>query len=235
MSNSWFQFKKFTVCQEMCATKVGTDGVLLGAWADCEGISDALDVGTGVGVIALMLAQRSPAAKIYAIDIDRRSCAQAQFNFQESVFGDRIDVENIALQEFDTHRKFDLIVSNPPFFSSSLRSLETRRSLARHDDSLSITDLIRKSVMLMKPQSRLAVILPYGRQFEFHEVARSQNLFRKRLTEVVTITHRSPKRILLEYANYPVKSVESTLIIEHTPGNYSSEYKKLMKDFYLKL
>ena len=144
MANPYFQFKKFTVWHDKCAMKVGTDGVLLGEWASTERCQRILDVGTGTGLIALMLAQRSTAI-LDAIDIDSDACLQAQENIAKSPFANRIQVYQTSLSEYmpDENIKYDLIVSNPPYFIDSLKCPDTKRNLARHTDTLSLPDLLR--------------------------------------------------------------------------------------------
>jgi tRNA1Val (adenine37-N6)-methyltransferase len=145
MSNPFFHFKQFTIYHNLCAMKVGVDGVLLGAWADCRNAGYILDAGTGSGLIALMLAQRSNAI-IHAIDIDENSCNQAEINFTNSPFHDRLSVEHISFQNYFPPVRYDLIVSNPPYFANSLKSPDKNRNLARHDEFLPIEVLIKKAL-----------------------------------------------------------------------------------------
>jgi len=233
MSNSFFKFKQFTVQQDRCAMKVGTDGALLGAWADCEGANRILDIGSGTGLISLMLAQRSELSEIQAIDIDEGAYRQSVVNFENSIFSGRISVLHTAFQEFSTDDKFDLIVSNPPFFSDSLKSPDRSRNAARHNDVLPPEYLIARSVELMSPRARLAVIIPTDRFADFHRLALQNQLFPCRQTTVFSLPHKPPKRILLEYANYSVESRNDSLLIETSPRQYSEEFIDLMKQFYL--
>ncbi len=158
MSNPFFQFKQFTIRHDKCAMKVGTDGVLLGAWAGTESCSRILDVGTGTGLIALMLAQRSKAV-VDAIDIEADACLQAQENAESSLFAGRINVFHSDLVDFaqaSTHL-YDLIVSNPPYFVDSLKCPNLQRNTARHTDTLTLEDLLQYSRKLLAPQGRIAL------------------------------------------------------------------------------
>lgn len=212
--------------------KVGTDGVLLGAWADCRQAKTILDIGTGSGLIALMLAQRS-GATIHAINIDGNACEQAKINFCYSPFSSLLTVEKGAFQHWKTSLRFDLIVSNPPYFSNSLRSPRAGRNFARHNDSLSFADLIEKSLSLMNPEGKLAVILPSGGFEDFHSSALENRLFLCRKTLVSSLPHKPVKRVMLEYSNQETDYKENILLIEQSPKMYSEEYIALTKDFYL--
>jgi len=233
MSNQYFRFKQFTVRHDLCAMKVGTDGVLLGAWAECFGTKNILDVGTGSGLIALMLAQRQQDARIVALDIDENACRQATLNFQDTVFKNRLSVVQTDYHAFTTEETFDLIVSKPPYFSSSLKSPDALRNAARHNDSLPPATLICKSLSLMSDKSRLAVILPFDNYETFHSIALANRLFPYRKTTVFSLPDKPPKRILLEYANHPTEFRENNLIIEMEPKQFGEEFKKMVSEFYL--
>ena len=161
MPNPYFRFKKFTVYHDRCAMKGGTDGVLLGAWVNVLG-ENVLDVGTGTGLISLMMAQRNDKVVIDAIDIDGDAVSQAKDNIYNSPFGNRIKCWNASLQEFSSkvEKRYDVIVSNPPFFVQSLKSPNKERSLARHTDSLPIEDLIGLSASLLSQTGRISFIYP---------------------------------------------------------------------------
>jgi len=212
--------------------KVGVDGVLLGAWADCRNIKYALDVGTGSGLIALMLAQRS-GAHIHAIDIDENACEQAEINFNNSPFHDRLSIEKVAFQDFSSSVRYDLIVSNPPYFSDSLKSPDKNRNLARHNDHLSLAILIGKSASLLNPQGKIAFILPFDLWENAHSSATENQLFLCRKTLVSTIQDRPPKRVLLEYSHTDQVATEDSFYIGETKQTYSTEYRALTGDFYL--
>ncbi len=237
MSNSFFKFKQFTIEQDKCAMKVGTDGVLLGAWVDIENADNILDVGTGTGLIALMLAQRSQ-AMIDAIDIDKDAYEQAKDNSTNSPFGERIQVyhQSFAYFKASTTKQYDLIVSNPPYFVDSLKSPEIKRTLARHNDSLLLDDLIRIGKTLLTPKGRIALILPFEQEKELKQVIQSNSLYIIRHTNIVPVVNGKPKRILVEIAasSNPVYMAD-TLSIEIERHVYTTEYQQLTKDFYLKM
>lgn len=237
MPNPYFQFKQFTVYHDRCAMKVGTDGVLLGAWANASGAGTALDIGTGTGLIALMIAQRNTNALIDAIDIDLDAVAQAKDNINNSPFSSRIACFNTSLQDFQeqTDRKYDLIVSNPPFFIQSLKSPVWSRTLARHTDSLTMKDLIRGASLLLSERGRLSIIYPYEYKDELQLLAQQSGLFTSYIVNVYPTDDSSPKRVLMEFSKVVSDFSESNLVIEKKRHVYSDEYAALTKDFYLKL
>ena len=232
MSNPFFRFKQFTVFHDLCAMKVGTDGVLLGAWADCLNAQIILDVGTGSGLIALMLAQRSNST-ITAIDIDESAYRQAGINFKESPFHDRLSVYHTSIQQFSTSTKYDLIVSNPPYFSNSLQSPDASRTHARHNDSLPLDDLIKYSQQLLSPKGKLALILPFDTFEQVNSRALEHSLFLCRKTQVCPTPSQAPKRVLLEYSPAQQPLVEDEFFIEKSRHVYSEEYRNLTSEFYL--
>jgi len=191
-----------------------------------------LDIGTGSGLIALMLAQRSE-AQVYAVDIDENACRQAKINFDNSPFSDRLIVEKVAFQHWNTPLKFDLIVSNPPYFSDSLKSPDSGRNFARHNDSLFFADLIEKSISLMNSGGKLAVIFPFDGFEIFQSLALENQLFLCRKTLVSSLPQKLPKRVLLEYSNKETDYREDLLLIEKSPKIYSEEYIALTEEFYL--
>lgn len=237
MANDYFEFKQFNIQQDKCAMKVGTDGVLLGAWVAIESCNTILDVGTGTGLIALMLAQRSN-AKIDAIDIDREAITQASGNILSSVFANQIQVYHTPFEEFvmRAEHTYDLIVSNPPYFVKSLKSPDIKKNLARHTDTLPLSLLLSKSKSLLTPNGRIAVILPFQRQKELLEIVMENNLYIIRKTEVIPTPNALPKRLLVELSvNVPTSCVSDSLVIEENRHQYSTDYIKLTKDFYLKM
>ena len=186
MSNNFFRFKQFTVFQDCCAMKVGTDGVLLGAWAEAYKRNNVLDVGTGTGLIALMIAQRNTNATIDAIDIDEGCVMQAKRNVFESPFSNRVDVQKSSFQDFAARNdnKYDLIVSNPPYFHNSLKSPNLHRNYARHTDSLSFYEIISEGVSLLTESGCISLILPYEFKTSVLMHAKTVGLFAKRITNV---------------------------------------------------
>ena len=238
MSNPFFQFKQFTIRHDKCAMKVGTDGVLLGAWAGIESCNRILDIGTGTGLIAMMLAQRSKAV-IDAIDIDAEACLQAQENAESSPFAERIKIRQSALSDFaqtDTGL-YDLIVSNPPYFVDSLKCPDQKRNTARHTDTLTLEDLLQDSRKLLAPLGRIALILPYDLKERLADCIRTQNLFLSKETSVIPVPGAEPKRLLAELTAEPpvFPTFSSQLTIEIARHQYTDEYVSLTKDFYLKM
>jgi tRNA1Val (adenine37-N6)-methyltransferase len=235
MPNSYFKFKQFTIKQEKSAMKVGTDGVLLGAWATAEGVSSALDIGTGTGLIALMIAQRSK-ARIKAIEIDKTATTESQENIVNSPWCERIHSEQISLQKFihNNTQQFDLIVCNPPYFINSLQSKNTLRNIARHNQTLDYEDLISGVEKLLARNGCFSVIIPVEHNDFFYEKAKVHDLFLIRRTIVKPAPEKSPHRVLLEFSKIKMPLTESSLTIESGKRHeYTSEYKNLTKTFYL--
>ena len=237
MSNPYFSFKQFTVFHHKCAMKVGIDGVLLGAWVDVSNAKNVLDVGTGSGLIALMLAQRSD-AEITGIDIEPNAVIQAAENVNDSPWKDRINIVQISLKDFaeKSPKKYDLIVSNPPYFVDSLKNPDDNRALARHTDSLPHTDLLLYSNILLSPQGKLAVILPLNQGLEIIENAEKLNMYCNKIVYIYPKPSVAIKRILLEFGQEKnIQQINSIFIETSQRHEYSPEFTALVKDFYLKL
>ena len=213
--------------------KVGTDGVLLGAWFPAEAGMRVLDIGTGTGLIALMAAQRG-AGSVTAVEIDPSAAAQAVRNAAGSEWADRIDVVVCDITDYHTDIKFDRILSNPPYFRDSLHSPDAGRNAARHNDSLSYEALVRCSVSMLAPGGLLCVVLPYDASNEFVQCSQTTGLYLSRRTDVVTASGREPKRSLLSFAGVYTNPVTDVLCLRDEVGNESAEYVELVKDFYLK-
>lgn len=237
MSNIFFKFKQFTVFQDNCAMKVGTDGVLLGAWANVNKRNNILDIGTGTGLIALMLAQRNEGAFIHAIDIDEGCVSQAQENVDRSSFAQQINVEKKSFQEYavTTSNRYDLIVSNPPYFQNALKSPDSSRNSARHNDSLSFFEIISQGASLLNDDGRIALILPHEFKQQLLEHAATVHLFSNRITNVFPLSHKPAKRLLIELGRQDKECVEDNLSIELSRHHYTDEFTALTKDFYLNL
>jgi tRNA1Val (adenine37-N6)-methyltransferase len=237
MSNVSFAFKKFNIKQDRCAMKVGTDAVLLGAWVAPNGSNRILDIGTGTGVISLMLAQKSNAA-ITAIDIDKDSTEQATTNVAESSFKNHVEVKHMSFQELAqtcTH-KFDLIVTNPPYFIDSAKNKdESRRKNARHADLLPFKDLIDGVKKLLDDKGKFCLILPKNEAGIFRSMAELKGLYLSKLLRIrTTLEKDSEKRRLMQFEFKESEFSESTLVIEaDSHRNYTTEYKELTKDYYL--
>ncbi|MGL4852948.1 MAG: tRNA1(Val) (adenine(37)-N6)-methyltransferase [Phocaeicola sp.] len=237
MSNSFFRFKQFAVHQDKCAMKVGTDGVLLGAWADVNNCRSALDVGTGTGLVALMLAQRNPVLEIVAVDIDEAATEQALENVYRSPWKERISVRQVDFSCYNSPSlRFDLIVSNPPYFKDSLKSPCELRNAARHTDSLRFEQLISGASELLSFDGRFCVIIPADAMGEFVACAEEYEfgLFKRLL--VRTKPDAAPKRVLLEFRKGGgVMVEESDLVVELARHQYSEAYTELTREFYLKM
>jgi tRNA1Val (adenine37-N6)-methyltransferase len=233
--NNYFQFKQFKIIQKKSAMKVGTDGVLLGAWVNVHSAKKILDVGTGTGVIALMMAQRST-AEITAIEIEKKSFDEACFNFRKSPWVNRIHSIHQSFQAFslETNEKLDLIISNPPFFENASKATELNRSNARHTDLLPYYELIRGNKNLLADSGRLALILPVEQSERFISLAETNSLYVSRLTKVRPKPGKPFHRYLLEFSKVQAEVVSDELTIElENHDNFTIEYKNLTKDFYL--
>lgn len=235
MPNPFFSFKKFTVYHDRCAMKVGTDGVLLGAWANLSNSQYVLDIGTGTGLITLMLAQRNENIQITAIDIDQEAVEQAEENFISSPWKDRI---NVKLQDVVTYQPinlFDTIVSNPPYFTNSLKCPNEQRSTARHTDTLSIDNLLARSSELLSEKGKVSFVFPYDQTEKIIQIAQREGLFLSRYTKVKPRPDLPPKRSLLEFGKEKVNCEANELTIELSRHIYTDDYIALTRDFYLKM
>ena len=230
-----FNFKKFSVNDALCAMKVGTDGVLIGAWADVEGAKHILDMGTGSGLIALMVAQRNEEAHIEAIDIDEGAVLQARNNIEASPWRERIVVAHSDANSYTSSQRFDHIVSNPPFFTTTLLSPDERRAMARHCSTLTYDDIVTAAERMLMPGGRLSLILPTSEAAQFRRVA-FERLWLSRETTVLTRKGDQPKRTMMEFVlcNEPLMPCVDTLEIYDDGGVYSDKYRQLTKEYYLK-
>lgn len=214
--------------------KVGTDGVLIGAWADVGDAENILDIGTGTGLIALMLAQKSR-ADIDAIEIETSACQQALENVAQSVWKGRITVIHSMLQDYakKADKKYGLIVTNPPFFSNSLKGGHNARDMARHNDTLLPEDLLLGANKLLFPLGRFCIILPYIEAQLFIVDAALHNLYCIKKTNIYPLAHKKPSRVLMEFSRERKKMVEDNLIIRNQSGTFTDDYKLMTSDFYL--
>lgn len=232
MSSKSFKFKQFEVSHDLCAMKVGTDGVLLGAWTDIQNTENILDAGTGSGLIALMLAQRSKAV-IDAIEIDKGGYLQSCINFSNSPWHQRLNAVNEDFRNFKTDKRYDLIVSNPPFFRNSLKAGGQQRSIARHDDTLSWEQLVEKSFNFLNSDGRLSVIIPAEGFADFHAVCITTGFNLKKKCNVYTKVTKSAKRVMLEYSKNSELTKHTDLILADNDNKRSEAYSALTCDFYL--
>lgn len=216
--------------------KVGTDGVLLGAWVNLDGACRLLDVGTGTGLIALMMAQRSDAI-IDAIDIDNDACAQAMENIKNSPFAGRVNVFHQALEDFHPRQNggYDRIVSNPPYFVDSLRCPDNKRTIARHTDTLTLEGFLTHGKQLLNPSGKLALILPFDQLDQLKAKSQAIDLHCHRLTRVVPVEGGQPKRLLAELSPQPnLNPTHETLIIEDKEHHYTEAFVALIRDYYIR-
>lgn len=230
-----FHFKKFSVSHDNSTHKVGTDGVLLGAWTNVENAKDILDIGTGSGVIALMLAQRTPeSSHIDAVEINERDAAQAKENFKRSPWAEKISIHNTSIQDFKPNKTYDLIVSNPPFFINSYLPPDADRTKARHTSDLPFEDIIQKTKSLLKATGRLSIVLPPNEATKFTELASGHNLKLQRQLSFQSRKHKPVERLLLEFGFENFTTERTELLLYQQNDEWTESYRGLMKDFLLK-
>lgn len=234
---STFKFKQFSIKQNNCAMKIGTDGVLLGAWFDATHAGTVLDIGTGTGVIAIMAAQRNQNAKVHAVEIEEKAYEQSKENMAASKWNDRLEVFHQSIQDYcrNCNDKYDVIVSNPPFFSGGTLSANNERNDFRHTVKLPNGDLLRAAQALLSPTGKFCVILPFMEGLRFKERAMSYKLFCTRMTKVKSVTDGRTERVLLQFELTEKPIVEDKLTIASSERNFTEEYTNLTKDFYLKM
>jgi tRNA1Val (adenine37-N6)-methyltransferase len=236
---SKFQFKQFSLEQDRCAMKIGTDGVLLGAWTPIDNNPySILDIGTGTGIIALMLAQRSAAEQIDAFDIDENAYEQSTDNFENSPWNDRLFCFHAGLDEFveEPEDEYDLIVCNPPFYSEDYKSENEQRDLARFQDAMPFEDLIEAADLLLSENGIFSVIIPFKEESTFLTLAAANELFPLKITRVKGTPTSEMKRSLLAFSRHETPNFSlDELTIETARHIYTPEYIELTKDFYLKM
>ena len=227
---------QFSISDQNSAMKVGTDAVLLGVFANVFGANSILDIGTGSGIIAVMLAQKSN-ANIDAIDIDKGSISDAEDNFSNCPWKNRLTAIHSSLQEYvkKTAKKYDLIVSNPPFFSNSLKSPEFSKSLSKHDEKLNHKELIAGTKRLLSSDGRFIVILPFSQIKNFKETALIENLYCSKQILIYPKYSKPANRIILEFSfERQIKPVETKLTIRNNDSSFTEQYVDLTKEFYVK-
>lgn len=241
-----FTFKQFTIAQDRCAMKIGTDGVLLGAWASVDhNPYSILDIGSGTGIISLMLAQRSIADNIEAIELDDAAYEQCTENFEASTWADRLFcfhagfdefVDEYATDETDEDELYDLIVSNPPFYAEDVTSGNEARDNARQNTSLPFNELLSGASKLLSKNGIFSTIIPFKEEEEFVKLAATFQLFPKRITRVKGNANAEVKRSLLEFTKKLSSNLKTEgLVIEKDRHIYTEDYINLTKDFYLKM
>ncbi|MGC1472333.1 MAG: methyltransferase [Psychroserpens sp.] len=236
--NKNFEFKQFSVGQDQCAMKIGTDGVLLGAWTSVEtNPFSVLDIGAGTGILALMMAQRCHAEIIEALEIDDQAFEQCVDNFEQSGWNDRLFCYHASLEEFvnEIDDTYDLIVCNPPFFSEDYKTDNSQRDLARFQDAMPFKHLLESVVDLLSEQGVFSVVIPFSEEVRFTKLAFRVGLFPKRITHVRGNPSAEIKRSLIEFSLVSAEVISSELIIETARHHYTDDYIELTKDFYLKM
>jgi tRNA1Val (adenine37-N6)-methyltransferase len=238
MANPYFAFKQFTINHDKCAMKVGTDGVLLGAWVNVQDAKIILDAGTGTGLIAIMMAQRCNAI-IDAVELDENAYIQAMENVKACPWNDRIRIRHDSFQHFAgiTPYRYEVIVSNPPFFRNSLKPPVKARSLARHDDNLNYESLLYGTSQLLTPEGRLAIIVPANEIAQVADSAYLHGLYPSELLMIRSLPGKDYSRCLAEFTrNRNRKCIKNDLLIKlNNAEDFSDDYKAMLKDYYLKI
>lgn len=234
-----FQFKQFSILQDRCAMKVGTDSVLLGAWCPIDNHPfSVLDIGAGTGILSLMIAQRSHAEQIDALEIDEDAYEQCVENFENSPWGDRLFCFHAGLDEFveEPEDEYDLIISNPPFYSEDYKTENSSRDLARFQDAMPFEELVKAADLLLSENGIFAVIIPYKEEEKFIGLCAEVELFPVKVTRVKGTPNTEIKRSLLAFKRYELPVlVADELVIEINRHDYTDAYIELTKDFYLKM
>lgn len=227
-----FTFRQFGIRQDQCAMKVGTDGVLLGAWAN--GGHRILDIGTGTGLIALMMAQRCKYAHIEAVEIDPAAAIQARQNVEASPFAERINIVRSAIQDYRPEAPFDSIVSNPPFFASSLKNPDNQRATARHADTLTYADLFGVVKKWLTAEGEFSAVIPTDCLSKFVSEAYLAGLTITRRLAIRTTPRKQPKRHLVAFAKLAKPFINEEQCLQNADGTRSLWYEELTSDFYIK-
>lgn len=234
MPNDYFQFKQFTIYQDHCAMKVGTDSTLIGALSDIENASTILDIGSGTGIVELMLAQRSM-ADITGIELDELAARQATENVSATAWKDRIKIIKGDFNQYHFEQKFDCIVSNPPFFKEDLRCPDNRRNMARHTDSLSFDALLKGVSNLLNSRGKFSVIIPTTAVSDFIDTSLIYGLYPKVILTVYPKLDKPSKRTILILTDHKGDASTKSLVVHRPDGSYSDDFREIMKDYYLHL
>ena len=234
MKSNTFRFKQFDVKQDKCAMKVNTDGVLLAAWAQLNSAKTILDIGTGTGVLALMMAQKNPEAIIDAIDIDEDAFLQAKENFTNCKWSERLKAYHYSLQNFSPDRKYDIIISNPPYFMDDLKADNPQKNIAKHSVALNYEELISGINFLLNKNGSAFIEIPAFNYPLLMNEAEKHNLFVNNKTDVISIAGKAAYLSLIELSYKAAILKETTLTISNPDNSFTSEYIALTKDFYLK-
>jgi tRNA1Val (adenine37-N6)-methyltransferase len=230
---SVFKFKEFSIIQEKSAMKVGTDGVLLGCWVSCEKANNILDIGCGTALITLMLAQRNLNSNVTGIEIDKITSKEAQLNISNSDWEDRIEINHASVQQFTSQLKFDLIVSNPPFFPQN--KSQKIRDIARHTNTLSFEDLLGNATKLLRKKGVFSLIIPKNSEEYFCKLAAVHKLYCNRVCYIKGNETSDVKRVMMEFSFINSIAITEHLTIERSRHNYTTKYIQLCKNFYLNM
>lgn len=237
MPNSFFQFKQFIVHQDLCAMKVCTDACILGAWfaEKVPSYSLILDAGSGTGLLMFMLAQKNK-GEIHGIEIDFDAFKQQKENINESKWKERIKAFPGDFREYSFPEKYDFIITNPPFFENSLQSSTDNKNIAKHSKELSLEELMRAISLNLKPTGTFGILLPFERSAYFEELAMKYNFFAKEKLQVKQTSAHNYFRTVMHFSrNNDLANAEYELIIKNEEGNYTEDFKELLKDYYLNL
>ncbi|MFZ4464149.1 MAG: tRNA1(Val) (adenine(37)-N6)-methyltransferase [Bacteroidales bacterium] len=230
-----FHLKRFSLMHDRSTMKVGTDAMLLASWVVTEGVSRVLEIGSGCGIISLILAQRSK-AEIDAIDIDEASVEEATINFRFSPWSERLHCYHTDLRQFTTDYSYDLIISNPPFFTSTFKTQKPRRNLARHEDSLPFPELIDSAKTLLNQKGRFALVLPDLEAEKFIPLAESNGLFLHKILNIIPVEGKTPNRLNMVFNQNKIdKPIIENFTIRNGDQQFTEQYKIMLKDFYLGL
>ena len=231
-----FRFKQFSINHHRSTMKVGTDAVLLSAWVNIENVNKALDVGTGSGIIAMMLAARG-VKHIDAVELDESSFKESSENFKNSQLDSELTVYNKDFTTYagETNERYDLVISNPPFFTNDMLPDNKKKLQARHTETLTFTDLISGAVRLLDPEGKLVVVLPYYQSQNFVEEAGKNNLFVSRKLLIFPKPCKEPNRVNLEFSQVEKEPVTEKFIIREENGNFTDQYKSLLGKYYLNI
>ncbi len=230
---SIFKFKQFSIIQKKSAMKVGTDGVMLGAWASVNNAKNILDIGCGTGLISLMIAQRNSKADIIGIEIDKETSKEANININNSQWAERISIYNTSLQNYISSQKFDLIISNPPFFHKT--TFNNKRNIARHSNFLSFDDILNYTASNLSDTGKFSVIIPKESENNFIKNAKNHNLYLRKICNIKGNEKTNIVRVMLELSFQKIEKKTEEIIIEIDRNRYTEDYINLCKDFYLNM
>ena len=231
-----FHFKSFSLHHHRSTMKVGTDAVLLGIWADLNGVKTVLDVGAGCGIISLLLASRT-SLFVDAVELDHESSEEASRNFEDSPYSDRLKIFQSDINDFvpPGNKKYDLIVSNPPFFINDLHSKNPKKRMARHAQKLSYEQLLQDSKKLLNPEGKISVVLPYRESRLFLQMAISEGFFVEKKMLIFPVAGKEPNRINILLSQRSAGELTEKFIIRDEDGNFTRQYVDFVKDYYLSI